>query len=914
MTKKWFHYLIAMLLVLSVTFTSFTVFADTETTAPGDENTTETETETETENPEESEEESFTGEPVKDNKGASQSLEGYVLVSPEDDDPENLDLYFNKEEIAFKIAQKDKDGNVKYVWSSQLSPKDLGLDPAMKLEDRTSKVHPRDRDSMSLLIFDYVDLGNTITTKEMKGSTYTLEHKLVGDKYDLTGKGVSLQIEFPTLNIKIPLIVEVDGQKLNVRIPKDQIYENINGAENIREAIENMDKRIDQISDMIAKAKRQVKKENDKKAIESRFQEISEQILKIKEAAATGIFKGAEPDQLKKRADTLYRIMEREGFFTQYPQIEESVKQIAELVVESLGYYDIIVGEVANGIYSIMVMPFLGSGTLQEEGYVFYPDGAGAISYFNVNHPSELGYYSQPVYSQHVMDTKYLMFGERTSNPALYPVFGVNKGDYGFVGIIDEGDVDANIEYWPGNKSYTLGRIYSSLLMRRKIRYNRGTNFTEVYDTSRFDYDRNIQYIFLKEGKADYSGMANAYRDYLKENQLLNKAIKEGEEMPLALDFLMGVKEQGVLGQKTIKMTAYEEVKETLEKLRNDGVTGLVYTNLYEWTKKQGEPNKYDADGALGGARKLKELAAYAVDHNVVLGLYFDPAWAERENATSNQVNNYFIRDSLGLTIEYKDDSDGYRFSLFSPKYIQEQHLGKILSKLKSFGVNSGQMDMVGSLLYYDYSKVYNYVSRGSTADIFTDLAKMVNDELGNSSVSNGNMYMWKYATRIESTTISDMEYLYGDQSVPFLEMVLHGNIGYTGSSPYNTMHNDVQQTLQYIEFGCMPYFFLTKEEVSKMQFSNASWRYDYLYSADLAAWYDRVVQVYKEFNDTVGYLWSAEIVHHTELKEGLKRVEYSEGSVIYINYNEVPETFTDPISGQSITVGAQTYEVRRGA
>ena len=56
--------------------------------------------------------------------------------------------------------------------------------------------------------------------------------------------------------------------------------------------------------------------------------------------------------------------------------------------------------------------------------------------------------------------------------------------------------------------------------------------------------------------------MARAYRDYLNENDLLNKAIKEGEKMPFAVDFLMGTKPKSdILIRKTIPMTTYAEVK-----------------------------------------------------------------------------------------------------------------------------------------------------------------------------------------------------------------------------------------------------------------------------------------------------------------------------------------------------------------
>ena len=247
---------------------------------------------------------------------------------------------------------------------------------------------------------------------------------------------------------------------------------------------------------------------------------------------------------------------------------------------------------------------------------------------------------------------------------------------------------------------------------------------------------------------------------------------------------------------------------------------------------------------------------------------------------------------------------------------MKEKYASKIISKLKDYGANCAQLNAIGTYLYYDHSSYYNTItSRGDTAQIFAEIAKLSNEELGYSSVSGANMFMWKYASRIDSMPLSDTEYLFSDESVPFLQMVLHGSIPYSGGVPYNVMYDDSKQKLEYIEFGCMPYFFLTEMEASEISTSyEATWDYDWLYSSDLATWYDDVLSVYQTFSNDVGYLWSEQIVHHAQLQPGVKRVEYSDGSVIYINYNGEAVTFNDPVMGDEVTVEAQNYVVRKGA
>ena len=143
--------------------------------------------------------------------------------------------------------------------------------------------------------------------------------------------------------------------------------------------------------------------------------------------------------------------------------------------------------------------------------------------------------------------------------------------------------------------------------------------------------------------------MANTYRSYLKENDMLNQAIKDGEEMPFAVDFLGGIKIQEVLWESTIPMTTYEQVQAELEKLKAEGITTKIYSNLYDWTQQNYNPNPLNADGTLGGKDGLMDLTKYASENNVVLGLAVNPVWAQKQYASGEEMNKFFVRDATTL-------------------------------------------------------------------------------------------------------------------------------------------------------------------------------------------------------------------------------------------------------------------------
>ena len=931
--KKLAFDILALLIVFSIVFTSVDVFATEE--VPGDNEITNEATGEVSTGELEGEPEHVGGKPRPNNNGASEDVneEGFKLVSPSDDEDGNLDLYFNIDSLAFKVAQKDKVGNITKVWGSQLSYKDLGIkltevdpepasddpDKKEKNEKRQKQIEQRqeeidninifDRQSMSLFILTYVNLGDTINVTENTKCSYDLKVELVKDSYVETGNGIKFKVFIPELMIIVPFVFEIDGKALNIGVPQDGIWENLEGAVKVREATVEIEDITANIANLINKVKSNIKDVSEKDKSTAKLDEVYGNLNKIKEALITGAMKNVTVDSVKVEISRIYESIDRRGIFGIYPKIEPIIKEIVETCNDCVNKMEEVLKEVTYGIYGISVAPFLGHGTTKEDGYVFFPDGAGAISKFNEPHPASLGSFSIDVYKEQVLSEDTVMgWG---SDCALYPVFGVNKVDYGFVAIIDKGDCDSGVYYYPGNNEYVLSRVYSSLYYRRKAKYYRNGGVIDVYEINRVDYDRNVKYIFLEDKEAGYSGMANAFKEHLRKNGLLNKAIKENEEMPIEVDFFMSAKEEGVFGKKTIVMTSFETVKETLERLRNDGVKGKIYSTLIEWTKRQGYPNPLDAERALGGSRKLKELAEYATGSDVILGLDVNPVFAQREYATSTEIRKYYTKNNILVPLEFKMES--FNRAYLSPKYIEEQYYNKLLNKMKSYGVNSASINIIGSRIYFDYLTKDNILSREDTANIFSDLVKKTNTELGNSSVYHGNMYVWNNATRISDLPLGSTEYLFADESVPFLQMVLHGNIGFTGQYPYNTMYDNDKQTLQYIEYGCPPHFIVTKEDMSKMNFAQGSWNWDWLFSTSIDLWYDDILSVYNEFNDNIGYLWDKEIVHHSTLEKNVKRVEYSDGSVIYINYNKEEKEITDPYDNTKISMKAQSYHVRKG-
>lgn len=817
---------------------------------------------------------------------------------------ESLDLYFDKEEIAIRLDVKDASGNVTKKWRSQLSPKNFHIDENFD----GSSLSDYDKRSMSFIQMDYINL-NKSDSKKVTTTSFSEQPKLVD--YEKTGAGIKFRIFFDKLNIKVPISIEIVNDEMDVRVPKEEFYENTEGMILVNEAKKLIQDSISEIQVITSDFRKEINKiktsgnsleDMKKNLVLNNLNKLYADVLDLSNSALGNQYTDLEPDSLRSTIADIDKYSSDD--FT------EQTNKLSELIEICIEQFEVMKTNTAYGVINLTVMPYFGYGTEESDGYVFYPDGSGAISYYDVQHPRYVGNYSQFIYHEHSLNLIKLKTWGYNDEYATLPVYGVKQGNNGFVSIITDGDYDATINYWPRTTDYSLSRVFSTYIYRREVRYiNNNASASTMYEGERLDYTRNTKYVFLIEDDANYSGMARAYRNYLNgdnnnQEQLLNKAIQEGEKMPFAVDFMMGVKPAySSLANSTIEMTTYEQAQNALQSFRNDGIDGKIYTNLYGWTKatayqKYPDPLKVNKD--LGGEEGLMNLTSYAKDNNIQMSLGFDPVQGYRSDLSWGDLSNNVATDTVDVPIE------GYSWYLFSPKYIQNRFAEKQVDILNGYGANSANLSTIGHILYYDFNEEYGG-DRSFTAESFRNTVQMANDKLGGSSVDVGNAYILKNATKINKVSDEDNGYFFNDETVPFYQMIVHGSIPYS-STPYNLLYDEARQKLQFIENGSMPYFFLTYESADKLRDTNIM-RKDNLYTSELENWYDKAVEVYKEFDENFSNTWDETIDNHEVIANNVKKVTYSDGTVIYLNYNNKK---VENIDG-GITLEPVSYKVVEG-
>lgn len=431
-------------------------------------------------------------------------------------------------------------------------------------------------------------------------------------------------------------------------------------------------------------------------------------------------------------------------------------------------------------LITLDLLPFLGASYNKEQGYIFYPDGSGALFRFKNEPRKNINRSSFYIYGTDSLDLdNYKENDEKNIKTAMLPVFGVKKGDdAAFLAVITEGEYDVAVNFTPsGFSNIYLNRISPEFTYRRTYKDLRNNpNIPRRIETEMLKTDRTIKYFFLANDKADYSGMANEYRNYLIEKGDLVKKIDENSKsIPMCLDLFMGIREKRILFDKYVQATTFEQGKTILEEFYNRGVDN-IQINLVGWGA-QGygmypvflPPNK-----KLGGVRGLRELSEYAKEKGYLLYLDANFTDANRE-ARGFSIRNDTVHSKNGLIVTDITDN---RF-LLNPVIALRRLKEQFIYKVKNLGIDGLYFERIGNQIYRDYHKKYP-VTREETAKYWQKMLEETKNQLGNNGVEGGNVYVLKYTDRLFNIPVEDSGNINNYETIPFYQMVVHGYIPYS--------------------------------------------------------------------------------------------------------------------------------------
>ena len=548
--------------------------------------------------------------------------------------------------------------------------------------------------------------------------------------------------------------------------------------------------------------------------------------------------------------------------------------------------------ESAFRLTNIDILPWLGATGLNKDGYVFYPDGTGALITFERFRNNTHSTPSNDIYDEDFGKSQ-LLPGHKHYEKIRYPVFGMKETitgengenlDQGFIAIIENGDAMSAIT----TKAYkSSGAQYAQCYSKTNPRpYDTikgdSSNSWVVVSERKYTGDYKIRYIMLSGENASYVGMAKAYREYLVKKGVLTSlattGVKDAQNIPLYVEAFGAIETTkrflSIPYKTNVAMTTFENVKTMYDELSANGVTNVNF--ILTGFAKGGLTNAtmpYDVkwDGALDDEMNFKDLLA---DANGKYGVY--PDFEFSFSANDEWFDGLSLDDHAVKTIDGRYTSKreysatrqtviNYYELAISPAYFSHfyEHLAEDYSKLNPQGIS---ISSLGQYLYSDFDEDEPY-NREDSKQFIVDAFKYFKEEQKYSKVltAGGNAFTWKYVDVITDMAFDSSSYKCSSATVPFLGIVLHGYME-TATTPINMEGNVEYALLRAIENGTALKFMLSYDntELLKEEYGTSvhySVRYD--------IWLQTLLTYYEEINRALGDVQTQTIEEHKFITGG---------------------------------------------
>lgn len=533
----------------------------------------------------------------------------------------------------------------------------------------------------------------------------------------------------------------------------------------------------------------------------------------------------------------------------------------------------------------------------QQGDYIFVPDGSGALIKTDTRDDSFDSELSFPIYGG---DAASGHANSGTAN-ALIPAYGMKQGNNAFVTIIDSGDAIATVSadrVRGGNDFYEAGVSFDITPCTE----SKGKFYMS---SESYDGDIGLCIRFLGGSNADYTGMAAAAREQLiRERILSTRTVEEQEYLPLDLtvigvsdDTLFSFKRLNLRKEKTF--TDFEQALDMLTRMKSKGINSikLRYKGALSGGTDQSSIMTASLLARLGTRSDLKDLVEYVNAQNMEMYLDVNLLSAAKGDSFSSGRTAGSI---FGKKAEYNAinnsplGKDKYAKRLLGMKYV-EKSIIEILKDTRFSQFTGFCLNDVGSLLYSDYKNGFN---RQESAEMISEQLPSLTANM-KLMTDTGNFRVIKNVSFISHLPTSASQSRSAYVSVPFLQLVLHGIVGYSGE-PLNFSENAKTSFLRCIEYGASPAYEWTYSDTYADKKNKSDEDSTDTVGVYYENWIASASELYERADAALKDLQAARMTSHSEIMSGVFCTEYDTGAKIYVNYTESDVT----VSGITIPAG----------
>ncbi len=563
----------------------------------------------------------------------------------------------------------------------------------------------------------------------------------------------------------------------------------------------------------------------------------------------------------------------------------------------------------------VSIAPFLSSiPNDSEDSYLFVPSGSGALlSSASYNDQGIL--YNAYVYGDDLtMEERYISTDE---NAIRLPVYGYKKGNIGGFAIIDQGAETVLLKTSCGNTAYKFTTVYPSFQLRGYTSHLatsfNNTRNANIFPENMIEGKFSIRFYPLEGDNANYTGMANVYRDYLinecgmtetKNDKAMSISFVGGTEITKSF---LGVPYKTLFATTTVNQadTIISEISESVDslavKFKGFGSNGVDNGSI---------GNGFKIGDNIGSASQFKKLVS---NHAEKVDLYMDYELVKFDSSGSGfkyfgdavmssgsiKADQYIIDKAL------RNNDETLKYRLLRPIRFSDA-VSKALDANGKLTLGGVSFETLGSLSYSDYSDIKDTVdfnSKHGFDKAVSDALKQVKENKGKLMVNNANAYAAISADIIENTPIvSDRGYAF-TESVPFYAMVFKGYVPMTTES-INTAVTPQKAVLGAVEGGLGLNYTL----ISQWDNSLINAYYPYFNTTVYSDIKEDILSTYGELADYYESINGAKITSNTVISSGVHCTTFDNGVTVYVNYN------SDSAQTPAGEVAALDYIVTGGA
>ena len=566
-------------------------------------------------------------------------------------------------------------------------------------------------------------------------------------------------------------------------------------------------------------------------------------------------------------------------------------------------------------VLSIELLPYFGASGEGDEGYLFVPDGTGALIHLN-NGRTSMASYEEMVYGPNALQPR--EFEGPAEQPVLLPVFGSQVNGHAFLAVITGNEGNCAIKARVNGKNNASNAVQSELYLRSSANIqlpakNWISKTISVVEKRRADAeDYSIRYYLISGEATGYTGMAGQYRSYLQsEGSLPTEMIDMDGDIPFYLDLYGAItKKVPVLGipiEQPVSLTTFKQGGEILDQLAAGGVKSPII-RFSAWEKDsylEKIPAKARIERRVGSTSTFKALSQKAEGLGGAIFLNADftnvsklgNGFTRFSSPAMNMVNIPFVATEYDLSVYRKDFTA--RWYLTAPRHLNA-FIQKYLDRYEKLGTGNLAIDAIGSMVYSDFG--LNGTSRADVPGLYRQALANAEARTPNLMLSGANAYALPYADYLAGIPTGSSQFALANETVPFYQIVLHGIVP-MGSAPINLYSNPEDALLSCIEMGMSPTFSWIGSDPELLK----NTRLNHLYSSDYRNWLEFASDGYATINEVLARVKGMPITGHANLAAGVSSTTYGSQLTILVNYNDSPVT----VAG--LTIQANSFAIREG-